>query len=139
VPSTPPLWACPNCGLTQHDLRIYSSVEVARCRRCGQVMCAACCKTSFWSGYICPKCGSKGTERIGRIKDPMGLPTLSEEIIDGEAHKSELSPGCLRSLVVVGILAGWLIGLPLRFNVIATIAGIVVFLAADKISKRGSG
>ena len=67
------------------------------------------------------------------------MPTLSEDIADGQAHKSELSPGCLRFLAVAGILGGWLIGFPFEFNVIATIAGVVVFLGANKISKRGSG
>jgi len=139
MPSLLRLFSCPNCGFTYRDLKGFSSVEVTQCRHCGQVMCAACCESSYWSGYICPKCGSKDHEQIGWIKDPLGMPTLSEDIADGQAHKSELSPGCLRFLAVAGILGGWLIGFPFEFNVIATIAGVVVFLGANKISKRGSG
>jgi hypothetical protein len=102
-------------------------------------MCAACCKSSFLSGYICPKCGFKDHERIGRIKDSMGMPTLSEDIADGQAYTSELSPGCLRFLAVAGALGGWLIGLPFQYNIIATIIGVIVFVGANKISKRSSG
>lgn len=141
MPSIPILFSCPNCGFTYRDLKGFSSVDVTQCKRCGQVMCAACCNSSFWSGYICPKCGSKekDLQRIGRIKDPIGMPTFWESIEDDQTYKSELSPVCLKFLAVAGILGGWLIGFPFEFNVIATIAGVVVFLGANKISKRGSG
>lgn len=139
MPPLPILFSCPNCGFTYHDLKYFSSIEVAQCRRCDQVMCAECCNSLFWSGYICPKCGSKDLTRIGRIKDPLGIPTFSEEIADGEVYKSELSLGWLRFLAVVSILGVWLIGFPFEFNVIATIVGVIVFLGANKISKRSSG
>jgi hypothetical protein len=71
-------------------------------------MCANCCESSFWSGYICPKCGSRQTEAIGRIKDLFGMPTLQEDLRDGTAHKSSLSPGALRVLAVLGVAGGWL-------------------------------
>lgn len=65
------------------------------------------------------------------------MTTLQEDIADGEAHKSELSPGCLRFLALIGVLGGWLIGFPLQFNLIATVFGLIVFFGANKISKRG--
>jgi hypothetical protein len=69
----------------------------------------------------CVKCGSR-------------LPRPRDEILAG---KSELSPGCLRILAFVGVCGCWVMGFPILFNIIVTIAGIIVFVAAKKISKRG--
>lgn len=84
---TPKLWACPNCGYTAYEVKEagLASVSVAKCRDCGQVMCASCCgKYSFWFGYICPSCGSRKKDTIGRIKDPFEPPTLGEDLEDGK-------------------------------------------------------
>jgi hypothetical protein len=99
-------------------------------------MCANCCESSFWSGYTCPKCGSRQTHAIGRIKDPFDVPTLQEELSDGTAHKSSLSPRALRVLSVVSIAGCWLIGFPFWVNVVFTVSGAVVFISAEQISKR---
>ena len=128
--------ACPNCLHSYREIRGYSSVEVGQCENCGQVMCAYCCESAFWSGYICPTCKSRKVPPIGRIKDPLGIPTLQEELSDGTAFKSHLSPRSLRVLAVVGIAGCWLIGFPTRFNLITTIAGLVVFTFARRISRQ---
>ena len=83
MPRLPRLQMCPNCMLNYRDLKIVASVTVAKCRNCGQVMCDNCCESSFWSGYICPRCGSKKKDNIGRIKDPTALPVLGEDLEDG--------------------------------------------------------
>jgi hypothetical protein len=75
---------CPTCMYSYVDFKLVSSVEIGRCRKCGHVMCANCCESSFWSGYICPKCGCRKTEPIGRIKDPFDTPTLQEDLRDGK-------------------------------------------------------
>jgi len=130
------LAACPTCMHSYRDFRLVSSVEVARCKACGHVMCANCCESSFWSGYICPKCSSRNTQPIGRIKDPGGMPTLQEDLRDGTAYKSSLSPRALRVLAIVSVAGCWLIGFPLWVNVVFTVSGAIVFISAERISKQ---
>ena len=81
----PRLPACPNCGFSTFELKKtgFSSVGVAKCRDCGQVMCAFCCKDdSFWFGYICQSCGSKKKDNIGRIKSNSDMSTFMEDLED---------------------------------------------------------
>ncbi len=60
-----------------------------------------------------------------------------EDIRDGTAHKSSLSPRALRVLAVVGIFGCWLIGFPFWVNVVFTASGLIVFMSAEQISKGG--
>jgi tetratricopeptide (TPR) repeat protein len=83
MPGLPRLSACPNCKFSVFDLKGtgLSSVGIAKCRDCGQIMCAYCCKkNSFWSGYICQNCGSKIKDNIGRIKNRSDIPTFLEDM-----------------------------------------------------------
>lgn len=127
---------CPNCMHSYRDFKVVSSVEIARCNSCGQVMCANCCKSPVWSGYICPKCGSRELEPIGRIKDPSDMPTFQEDLRDGTVFKSSLSPRTLRVLAVVSVSSCWLIGFPFWVNVVFTISGLIVFASAEKITRQ---